>query len=101
MYILTLHDGTQIEGLGLNGDCLISENPVDETLFEGVLPTVTISEGNRVERVYNNAVFVGQHEEPDGWYFAFIGLSQQELLNMELQAKLDYIAMMSDIDLED
>ena len=37
----------------------------------------------------------------DGYYFALRELTQQELDNIKIQSNIDYIAMMSNIDLEE
>lgn len=36
----------------------------------------------------------------DGWYLAFRELTAQELRDMDFAAKIDYIAMMADVDME-
>lgn len=42
------------------------------------------------------------HDNPDGkWWFILRELSEDELFKMRVRAQLDYIAMNSDIDLED
>ena len=45
MYQITLHDGTVLDGLELNGNNFISEKAIDDSVFDGNLDTVTISNG--------------------------------------------------------
>ena len=35
MYTITLHDGTEIKNLYLNGNSFISDTPLEESLFAG------------------------------------------------------------------
>lgn len=77
-YAIILADGRQLTGLGMNGTNFISAEPVDESIFEGNLDTVTVSDGE-VEQMYHNVEFVQQQQWPDGYYLAFRQKSQQEL----------------------
>lgn len=88
MYTLTLADGTKIENLVLNGDSLISKEQVDESLFDGNLSVITISDGETVE-VRRNVEFTGQLHGPDGWYFGFAEIPAQELVNKAVNEMLD------------
>lgn len=100
MYTLKLADGTQIKNLGMNGNNLVSKNKVDESLFEDNLSTVTITgEGETI--VLHNAVYTGQREFDDGWYFCFAETPPQKLVNIAVNGKLEYLAMMTDVDLEE
>ena len=45
MYKITLHDGTVLDNLELNGNNFISEKVLDDSVFSGNLDTVTISNG--------------------------------------------------------
>ena len=45
MYKITLHDGTVLDNLELNGNNFISEKVIDDSVFSGNLNTVTISNG--------------------------------------------------------
>lgn len=100
MYELKLADGTRLKNLGLNGNNFINNEKLDESIFEGNLATLTII-GEGVTEVMHNAVFVGQHEEPDGWYFSFRELTPQEIFNASTQSRMEYLGMMTDVDLEE
>ena len=45
MYKITLHDGTVLDDLELNGNNFISEKVIEDSVFSGNLDTVTISNG--------------------------------------------------------
>ena len=49
MYQITLHDGTVLDELELNGNNFISEKVIDDSIFNGNLDTVTISNGETTE----------------------------------------------------
>jgi len=98
-YTITLADGQKITGLSKNGDNFVSKTQVDESIFDGNLSTMTVSDGE-TEQVLNNVELIQQVEYKDGWYLAFRELTAQELRDMEIDAKIDYIAMMADVDIE-
>ena len=100
MYTLKLADGTQIKNLGMNGNNLVSKNQVDESLFEDNLSTVTIT-GEGETTVLHNAMFTGQREFEDGWYFSFTEIPPQEQVNISVKGKIEYLAMMTNVDLEE
>lgn len=119
MYTLILSDGTEIKNLTLNGTNFVSEEPIDTSIFKNNLSTLTIiseteykeeyeNEDGEVEKTLrieptihtmHNAEFIQQQKGPDGWYICFRELSRQELFERAVLGKLDYIAMMSDVDL--
>ena len=49
MYTITLADGTKLENLELNGNNYISETVIEDSVFEGNLDTVKISDGSTTE----------------------------------------------------
>lgn len=98
-YTIRLADGTELKGLSKNGDNFVSSTKIDESIFEGNLATMTVSDGES-EVTYENVELIQQVQYADGWYLAFRELSAQELRDMEVDAKIDYIAMMADVDME-
>lgn len=98
-YTLTLADGTKIENLGLNGNNFVSDSEIDLATFEGNLDTLTISKDDEVVQVMNNAEVIQQVQYDDGWYICFRELSAQELNEIKFNAKLEYIAMMTEVEL--
>ena len=49
MYEITLADGTKLKNLELNGNNYISETVIEDSVFEGNLDTVKISDGSTTE----------------------------------------------------
>ena len=99
-YTLTLADGREIKNLIKNGDNFVSKTQIDESIFAGNLGTMTVSDGETTTE-YNNVVLVQQVEYSDGWYLNFRELSPQEVRDIALDCKIEYLAMMTDVDLEE
>lgn len=100
---ITLSDGTQLKNLGLNGNNFVSEKEITEDDFKGKLSKVTIEgieNGQEVIKEYERMELVQIVHYKDGYHFVLRELSQDELFKIQTQANLEYLAMMSDIDLE-
>lgn len=101
---ITLSDGTQLKNLGLNGNNFISEKEITEADFKGKLSKVIvegIEDGQDVKQEYEHMELVQIVHYEDGYYFVLRELSQQELKEIKMQGDIEYLAMMSDIDLEE
>lgn len=98
---ITLANGTQLKDLKLNGNNFISETEITEDIFEGNLSRVVIEdeEGNVQEYEHMQLIQIVHYE--DGYYFILRELSKDELERIKIQADIEYLAMMSDIDLEE
>lgn len=80
-YTITLADGRKLTGLGKNGDNYVSAEKVDESIFDGNLSTMTVSDGE-TEQTYKNMIFVQQMAWPDGtFYLAFRQQTEAEIIN--------------------
>lgn len=101
---ITLSDGTQLKNLGLSGNNFISETEVTEDMFAGKLSRVIVEgqeDGQDVRNEYEHMELVQIVHYEDGYYFVLRELSQQELKEIKMQGDIEYLAMMSDIDLEE
>lgn len=102
---ITLADGTQFENLSLNGNNFISAVKITEDDFKGRLSKVKIEEttedGEKIINEYEHMELVQISQYKDGYYFILRELSQDELDKIKTQADIEYLAMMSDIDLEE
>ena len=101
---ITLSDGTKLENLGLNGNNFISETKITEKDFKEKLSKV-IFEGKVEEKNFkqecNNMELVQIAHYEDGYYFVLREIPQEELDKLKMQSDIEYIAMMSDIDMEE
>lgn len=99
-YTIILHDGTQIRNLRLNGNNYISSEEIRESMFENNMADVTIvDEETGVSEVHGQMALV-QITETNGYYwFVIRDVSEEELRQAKVRADIDYIAMMTDVDL--
>lgn len=77
-YTITLADGTELTGLGKNGDNFVSQDRIDESIFDDNLSVMTVFDGE-TETVYHNVELIQQQKWFDGsWYLAFREKTTQE-----------------------
>jgi len=106
MYKLILADGTEIKNLTKNGDNYISDKKIDENLFRGNLSTLTIIDEEETitdeeETItMKNAELIQQIEFDGKFWICFRELSERELKDMDMEAKIEYLAMMTDVDID-
>lgn len=75
---------------------------IAEKDFLGKLSNVIIENTeNNTRQEYGQMELIQILKYEDGYYFALRELTQQELDNIKIQSNIDYIAMMSNIDLEE
>lgn len=99
-WTVTLDDGTAIGGLTLSGNNFISDTELTPEMFDGKLSKITATDGDSTLE-WNNAELV-QITHPDSrWWFVLRELSPEELFRVTTKAKLDYLALVTDTDLED
>ena len=99
---ITLSDGTQLKNLRLNGNNFVSEAEVTENDFIGKLSKVTYEgevDGQKVVQEYEYMELVQICHYEDGYYFVLREISKEELYKEKTQADIEYIAMMTNVDL--
>lgn len=100
MVTVTLADGTKLQNLGINGDNFTANYEITEDIFEyNTSPVIINIDGNVEAHDYMKLVQVMKFENE--WWFILRDLTNAELKQMDVDAKIDYIAMMAGIDLED
>lgn len=99
LFTITLSDGTTIENLKLNGNNFVSEHPIEKSVFDGKLSTVTFSRVGGDSQTYEN-MRLEQIMPFEGAYLILIlPIPKDELNAMKIQSDIEYISMMADIDL--
>ena len=68
MYQITLHDGTVLDELELNGNNFISEKVIDDSVFSGNLDTVTISNGETTETYTDMKLLSNRVDGGKSWF---------------------------------
>ena len=94
---LILSDGTELTNFTLNGTMLEFDSTVDKSVFEGKLKNVQVVTDEQT-LVYQNAYLISWDNQPK--WIAFAEKSELELLQEKLLAKVDYLAMMTDTEME-
>lgn len=100
-YTIILADGTTLSDLRLNGNNFISPTEVTADIFEDNCSPLVISDGE-TEEIHEHAelVQIATYPDEDGWWIVFRDLSAQELRDIKTQSDIDYLAMMTGVDLE-
>jgi len=100
-YTITLSDGTELSGLALNGNNFISTEEVTEETFEGKLTEVTISDGETEEIIEDAELIQISTLVPGEWWFIIRKIPEDVMRERRMQANIEYIAMMADVDLDE
>ena len=97
-YSVTLADGTIIENLRLNGNNFVSDVKIDKSVFDANCHSVMVSDGE-TETIYENMECVQVTQMGEEYWFVLRELSESELKDAKIQASIEYIAMMCDVEL--
>lgn len=97
-YSITLADGTLFENLRLNGNNFISRVPVIPEAFAGNCSPVTISDGE-TETVHEYAELVQITIYNGEYWIVLRDLSPEEIRRIKMESDIQYLAMMSGVEL--
>ena len=98
IYKITLSDGTVLDNLRLNGNNFISSSEIDESVFDGNCSIVTINDGEK-DDVHTNMELVQITKMGEEYWFILRDVPENELAFIKLQSDIEYVAMMSEIEL--
>lgn len=98
VYKITLSDGTVIDNLKMNGNNFISSVEVDKAVFDGNCLNVTINDGKK-DDVHINMELVQITKMGSEYWFVLRDIPESELAFIKLQSDVEYVAMMSEIEL--
>jgi len=87
MYKITLHDGTVLENLELNGNNYIAKGVVEDSVFEGNLDTVTITDGETTATYTDMFLIANRVVDGQSW-FALGEKSAQQKKEEALMAEI-------------
>ena len=111
VYTITFSDGTQMSGLKLNGNNFVSKSEVKAEDFRGKLGRVRVESsdadasselvGEHGAMVLEQAAHYTQavHGVEDGYYFVLRDITAEELASERVEADVEYIAMMTGVEL--
>lgn len=99
---ITLSDGTQLKDLKLSGNNYISKTKITEDDFKGKLSKVIIeNETDKISVELEHVELVQIAHYEDGYYFVLRQLSQDEIDKQKMQGDIEYLAMMTNTDMEE
>ncbi|MBO5478742.1 MAG: hypothetical protein J6A04_03390 [Clostridia bacterium] len=99
---ITLSDGTQLKDLKLSGNNYISKTKITEDDFKGKLSKVVIeNETDKISEELEHVELVQIVHYEDGYYFVLRQLSQDEIDKQKMQGDIEYLAMMTNTDMEE
>lgn len=103
MYVVTLADGTTITNLSKNGDMYISKSEIKPSIFDYNCSPVIINNGEYDDTHEHMALItlyeeLNEAEEPEYW-FALRDVTEEELQKIKMQSDIEYLAMMTGIEL--
>lgn len=68
MYTITLHDGTKLENLELNGNNFIAKGVIEDSVFTDNLATVVITDGTTTDNYTDMALVINRVENGRSWF---------------------------------
>lgn len=98
IYKITLSDGTVLDNLRMNGNNFISETEITKSVFEGNCGEVTINNGE-TDDVHANMELVQIQKMGAEYWFVLRDITETELAFIKMQSDIEYLAMMSEIEL--
>lgn len=101
MASITLSDGTIIDNLTVNGDNFISTIELTPEMFFNKLSPVTIETEELGSVIHEHMDLVQITHPDDNWWFVLRDLTDFELQQIKIRSDVDFIAMMTDVDLDD
>lgn len=100
MAVVILGDGTRLANLKVNGDNFISSEELTVETFDNNLDGVVIdTEDGPVTHAHMELVQLIQFQGE--WWFVLRDLTAAELESARLRADVEYLAMMTDVELEE
>jgi hypothetical protein len=92
-----------VSDLTMNGTNYVSEAKVDTSAWPPSFKLIVKDEDGNVTEQFDHAKLIQQEQyawDNNRWYLAFAPVSVQEIENARLQSQLEYLAMMTDVDLD-
>lgn len=98
IYRITLADGTVLDNLTVNGNNFISEEAVDDSIFDGTCSPIIINDGTS-EEIHEHMDLVQVTVVEGKSWFVLRDIPQKELEQAKLKSDIEYLAMMCDVEL--
>lgn len=102
-YTMTLADGSKLEGLGLNGNNWTSRRKITSEQLDGNLAEVHITgsgDAGELDETWHHCELVQLKKYGSEWWLILRERSPEELAAEKLRGDVDFIAMMTDVELD-
>lgn len=100
-YTVILADETTLSNLELNGNNFIYDGNLSENIFSNNLSPVTIINSDGTEEVHEHMELIQIQRIRGLWWFILNDVPSDKLQLARMRSDVDYIAMMTDVDLEE
>ena len=99
MYIV-INDDIVLDDVYLNCNTYVSKNRIEEA--PSIFHLIVLDDEDNIVEEIENAYLTSNYPNNEGEYFICFGeVDEKELRYEKQQAQIEYLAMMSDIDLEE
>lgn len=99
-YTITLANGNVFKNLQCNGLYFISASEITEDQLSGKISPVTFQHGSHTFVVDYMAFKEILHPTEDEWWMRFETIQPDEVKRLATAAKMDYLSMMTGVDLD-
>ena len=79
MYTITLHDGTKLENLELNGNNFIAEGVIADSVFADNLATVVVTDGTTINNYLDMALVINRVANGRSWFVLRVKTEQEKM----------------------
>lgn len=94
MYTIKLSDGTKLKNIVLNGDTFVSQSEIEDSVFEGKLDTVEITDSESKEvTVLHDAELLLNRQFGEEWWFVIQEKTAQDKATEATTAALTDVQM--------
>lgn len=98
IFTIILSDNTQLTNLKMVGNTFISQTPIPASTFERRLDSVTFTDG-MMSNTHGPMELVSITNQGNVTHFELRDLTNEEILSRKFQGDIDFLAMMSDVDM--
>lgn len=102
--IVGQHGTFTVTGLTMNGTNYVSESEVDTKNWPEIFKLTAKDEDGNITEQFDHAKLLQQEQyawDNNKFYLAFAPVSEQEIKNADFQAQIEYLAMMTDVDIDE
>lgn len=97
---ITLSDGRVLDNIEYDGSYFHASDKIDKNIFVGNCSPFSVHIGEE-DQLHEHAELAVFRETDNGVHFRFRDLTKKDVQQKKIEANLEYLAMMLDVDLEE